>query len=33
MYSLKGIMIEANDWDHNVEEDTVEGQVVCVSRV
>ena len=28
---MEGIMIEENDWDHNVEGDAVEGQVVCVS--
>ena len=25
-------MDEESDWDHNVEVDAVEGQVVCVSR-
>ena len=26
------IMNEENNWDHNVEEDAVEGPVVCVSE-
>ena len=30
---MERIMNEENDWDHNVEEDAVEGPVVCVSRV
>ena len=29
---MERIMDEENDWDHNMEGDTVEGQVVCVSR-
>ena len=29
---VERIMMEENDWDHNVEGDTVEGPVVCVSR-
>ena len=29
---MEGIMNEENDWDHNVERDTVEGPVVCVNR-
>ena len=29
---MERIMNEENDWDHNVEEDAVEGLVVCVSR-
>ena len=29
---MEKIMNEGNDWDHNVEGDTVEGTVVCVSR-
>ena len=28
---MERIMNEENDWDHNVEEDAVEGPVVCVS--
>ena len=29
---VEGVMNVENDWDHNVERDTVEGPVVCVSR-
>ena len=29
---MERIMNEENDWDHNVEGDTVEGPVVCVCR-
>ena len=29
---MEKIMNEENDWDHNVEEDAVEGPVVCVNR-
>ena len=29
---MERIMNEENDWDHNVEADSVEGPVVCVSR-
>ena len=29
---VERIMNEENDWDHNVEGDTVEGPEVCVSR-
>ena len=29
---MERIMNEENDWHHNVEGDTVEGPVVCVSR-
>ena len=29
---MERIMNEESDWDHNVEGDTVEGPVVCVSR-
>ena len=29
---VERILNEENDWDHNVEGDTVEGPVVCVSR-
>ena len=29
---MERIMSEKNDWDHNVERDAVEGQIVCVSR-
>ena len=29
---MKRIMNEENDWNHNVEGDAVEGQVLCVSR-
>ena len=29
---MERIMNEENDWDHNVEGDAVEDQVVCVSR-
>ena len=28
----EGIMNKENDWDHNVERDSVEGLVVCLSR-
>ena len=30
--SMKRIMNEDNDWDHNVEEDAVEGAVNCINR-
>ena len=29
---MERILDEENDWDHNVEGDSVEGPVVCVSR-
>ena len=29
---MERIMNDVNDWDHNVERDAIEGQVVCVSR-
>ena len=29
---MERIMNEENDWDHNVEEDAVEGPVFCVCR-
>ena len=29
---MKRIMNKENDWDHNVDGDGVESQVVCVSR-
>ena len=29
---MKKIIDEENEWDHNVEGDTVQGRVVCVSR-
>ena len=29
---LKRIMNEENEWDHNVDGDAVDGEVVCVSR-
>ena len=29
---MERIMYEENDWDHNVEEYTVEGTIVCVCR-
>ena len=29
---MEWIMNEVSDWDQNVEEDVVEGPVVCVSR-
>ena len=29
---MERITNEENDWDHNVEEDGVEGPVVCVSK-
>ena len=29
---IERIMSGENDWDHNVDGDAVEGQVVCVSR-
>ena len=29
---MERIMNEENDWDHNVEGDSVEGPVVCVRR-
>ena len=31
-YYIERIMNEENDWDPNVEEDAIEGQVICVSR-
>ena len=30
--NMERIMSEENDWDHNMEGDTVEGPVVCVRR-
>ena len=29
---MQRVMNEENDWEHNVEGDAVEDQVVCVSR-
>ena len=29
---MERTMNEENDWDHNVEGDEVDGQIVCVSR-
>ena len=29
---MEMIMNEENDWHHNVEEDAVEGPIVCISR-